>query len=181
MFLLEFSLNQSALPYPDTFHPIVVHFVIAMVLFAFLCDLVGHVTKTPQLFEVSFWNMFVATIAVFVAIMFGQFEAGIAPTYPAVQPVLTRHQIIGWSLSAIIAIITAWKLAIRSDNMRSVPGAYLGAAAVLSILIIIQLSLGSQLVWVYGLHVRPVVQAIESGELMPTSAAESLPPQQQPQ
>ncbi|TVP69379.1 MAG: DUF2231 domain-containing protein [Leptolyngbya sp. LCM1.Bin17] len=175
MFLLESSLNRAALPYPDPIHPIVVHFVIAMVLFAFLCDVVGHFTKRPQLFEVSFWNMFVATIAVFVAIIFGQFEAGLAPTYPAVQPVLTRHQIIGWSLSAIIATITAWKLAVRTDNMRKVPGAYLGAAAVLSVLILIQLSLGSQLVWVYGLHVRPVVQAIESGQIVTTSEAESTP------
>ncbi|WP_442935898.1 DUF2231 domain-containing protein [Nostoc sp.] len=38
------SFNDHNLPYPDTIHPIVVHFVIAMVLFAFVCDVVGYFT-----------------------------------------------------------------------------------------------------------------------------------------
>ena len=38
------SFDDHNLPYPDTIHPIVVHFVIAMVLFAFVCDVVGYFT-----------------------------------------------------------------------------------------------------------------------------------------
>ncbi|MGC1525139.1 MAG: DUF2231 domain-containing protein, partial [Phormidesmis sp.] len=37
-------LNNHNLPYPDTIHPIVVHFVIAMVLFAVVCDAIGYFT-----------------------------------------------------------------------------------------------------------------------------------------
>ncbi len=67
--MLEFftSLNDHNLPYPDTIHPIVVHFVIAMVLFSFFCDVIGYFTGKANLFEVSWWNMLVATIAIFVA------------------------------------------------------------------------------------------------------------------
>ena len=74
--MLEYltNLNDHNLPYPDTMHPIVVHFVIAMVLFAFFCDVVGYFTRNPRLFEVSWWNMCIATVAIFVAIIFGQFE-----------------------------------------------------------------------------------------------------------
>jgi uncharacterized membrane protein len=180
VFLLQLGLNQSSLPYPDPLHPIVVHFVIAMVLFAFCCDGVGYFTHRPQLFEVSFWNMLVATVSVFLAIILGQFEAGLAPTYPAVIPTLTRHQIIGWSLSAIITGITAWKLAIRTTSLHKIPVAYLGAATLLAIVILVQVSLGSQLVWVYGLHVQPVVQAIQQGKITSTSAAETLPVDQRP-
>ncbi len=70
------SLNDHNLPYSDTIHPIVVHFVIAMVLFAFACDVIGYFTGNARLFEVSWWNMFVSAIAIFVAVIFGQFEAG---------------------------------------------------------------------------------------------------------
>ena len=71
-------LNEHNLPYPDTIHPIVVHFVIGMVLFAFLCDIIGYFTRNSRLYEVSWWNMFFATISIFIAIIFGQFEAGLA-------------------------------------------------------------------------------------------------------
>jgi len=158
-------LNSSALPYPDPMHPIIVHFVIAMVLFAFCCDTVGYFTRNPKLFEVSFWNMVVASIAVFMAIIVGQFEAGLAPTYPAVEAVLTRHTLLGWSLSAIVVAITAWKFVIRSRSLFRVPPAYLGAATFLVIMVCFQVYLGSQLVWTYGLHVKPVVQAIEQGQV----------------
>lgn len=163
--LLDFSLNASALPYPDPLHPILVHFVIAMVLFAFCCDVIGYFNRNPKLFEVSFWNMVVASVAIFFAIIAGQFEAGLAPTYPAVEGVLTRHQLLGWSLSAIVVLVTAWKFIVRSRSLFRVPPAYLGAAAFLVILVCLQTYLGSQLVWQYGLHVKPVVQAISQGDI----------------
>lgn len=159
------SLNSSALPYPDPLHPIIVHFVIAMVLFAFFCDAVGYFTRNQRLSEVSFWNLVVASVAIFFAIIVGQFEAGLAPTYPAVESTLTQHQILGWSLSAIVIAVTAWRFIIRSHSLFKVPPAYLGAATFLVILVFLQVYLGSQLVWEYGLHVRPVVQAIEQGDL----------------
>lgn len=162
-------LNSSALPYPDPLHPVIVHFVIAMVLFAFCCDVAGRFIpfqkEKQKLFEVSFWNMIVASVAIFFAVIAGQFEAAIAPTYPAVESVLTRHQILGWSLSAIVVSMTAWRLVIRSRSLFQMPSAYLGAATFLAVLVCLQVYLGSQLVWEYGLHVKPVVQALQQGEI----------------
>ncbi len=157
------TLNDQDLPYPDPIHPIVVHFVIAMVLFSFLCDLLGYFTRRHSLFEVSFWNLFVATIAIFVAILFGQFEAGLANVYPVVKPTLNFHTVTGWSLSAILVAITAWRFVIRNRDPLKVPPAYLGVATFLSCLVVLQTYLGTQLVWVYGLHVEPVVQAAKQG------------------
>lgn len=168
--LMQLSLNSSNLPYPDPMHPIIVHFVIAMVLFAFCCDLVGYFTRQPHLYEVSFWNMLVASVAVFIAIIFGQFEAGLAHTYPAVQAVLTKHQVIGWSVSALIVGITGWKLVARSQSLRHMSPTYLGAATLLAIVIVVQVGLGTQLVWTYGLHVRPVTEALQKGQISTTPA-----------
>ncbi|MBO3458277.1 DUF2231 domain-containing protein [Aetokthonos hydrillicola Thurmond2011] len=158
-------LNKANLPYPDPIHPIVVHFVIAMVVFAFLFDVVGYLTRNHRLFEVSFWNMFVASAAIFVAVIFGQFEAGLAQAYDAVKPVLSQHTITGWSLSAIVVAITAWRFVIRSRDPLKIPPAYLGVAAFLICVVAFQVYLGTQLVWEYGLHVEPVEQAIAKGIL----------------
>ena len=158
-------LNDHNLPYPDTIHPIVVHFVIAMVLFAVICDVIGYFNGNERLHEVSWWNMFIATVSIFVAIIFGQFEAGLAQPYEQAQSVLSLHTLIGWSLSGILAAITAWRYVIRRRKPQKLPFSYLGMGLVLTVIVFVQVYLGDKLVWVYGLHTVPVVEAIKEGIL----------------
>ncbi|MEA5568627.1 MULTISPECIES: DUF2231 domain-containing protein [unclassified Anabaena] len=159
------SLNDHNLPYPDTLHPIVVHFVIAMVLFAFACDAIGFFTGKTRFYEVGWWNLFVATIAIFVAIILGQFEAGLAKPYEVVKSVLNLHTLIGWSLSGILAAMTAWRYVLRTRDPQRIPVHYLGAGLILVLIVGMQVYLGDELVWVYGLHTVPVVEAVKDGML----------------
>ena len=106
--LFRSPLNNHNLPYPDTIHPIVVHFVIAMVLFAVLCDVIGYLTQNARLFEVGWWNMVFATLSIFIAIIFGQIEAGLATPYVAAATALNLHTLIGWVLSGVLAVLTGW-------------------------------------------------------------------------
>jgi uncharacterized membrane protein len=158
-------LNEHNLPYPDTIHPIVVHFVIAMVIFAVLCDVVGYLTRNVRLYEVSWWNMFFATISIFIAVIFGQVEAGLAEPYDAAIPVLNLHTLLGWSLAGIISALTGWRYVIRSRDPKQLPLPYLLVGLLLLGLVFFQTYLGDKLVWVYGLHTVPVVDAIREGTL----------------
>ena len=158
-------LNEHNLPYPDTIHPIVVHFVIAMVVFAILCDVIGFLTSNHKLYEVSWWNLCVATVSIFIAVLFGQVEAGLSLAYDAVEPVLNLHTIIGWSLSGIIAGITGWRYVIRSQNNQKIPVSYLSLEFILTGIVFFQVYLGDKLVWVYGLHTIEVVEAAKEGIL----------------
>ncbi|NJN88147.1 MAG: DUF2231 domain-containing protein [Leptolyngbyaceae cyanobacterium SL_7_1] len=157
-------LNEHNLPYPDTIHPIVVHFVIAMVLFAVFCDIVAYFTKNVRLYEVSWWNLAFATVSIFIAVIFGQLEAGLSEPYSASESVLNLHTLLGWSLSGILAGVTGWRYVIRSQN-KPLPIPYLAASVVLVVLVIAQTYLGDLLVWVYGLHSVPVVEATREGVL----------------
>lgn len=157
-------LNEHNLPYPDTIHPIVVHFVIAMVLFSVFCDVVAYFTKNSRLYEVSWWNLLFATVSIFVAVIFGQIEAGLAEPYDAVVSTLNLHSILGWSLSGLLASVTGWRYVIRSQN-KPLPIPYLLLSLLLVGLVIVQTYLGDLLVWVYGLHNAPVVEATRRGEL----------------
>ena len=65
-------LNDKNLPWLDVIHPIVVHFVISMALITVVFDLIGVVTRKKNLFEVSFWNLVDGTVALSIAIIFGQ-------------------------------------------------------------------------------------------------------------
>ena len=163
MFELLPPLNDHNLPWMDTIHPIVVHFVIAMGLIAFVFDLIGVVAKKPALFEVSFWNLLFATGAIFVAIIFGQVEAGLANPYGASRDILNLHTTIGWSLAGILAVLSGWRYVIRGKDPRRLPLAFLGAGAALSALIVVQTVLGSELIWIYGLHTVQVVAAGREG------------------
>ncbi len=158
-------LNEHNLPYPDTIHPIVVHFVIAMVLFAVFCDGIAYFTKNPRLHEVSWWNLAFATVSIFIAVIFGQIEAGLAEPYDASASTLNLHTILGWSLSGILAGVTGWRYVIRSQNKPQLPISYLVVSVLLVGLVIFQTYLGDLLVWVYGLHNVPVVEATRRGEL----------------
>jgi uncharacterized membrane protein len=158
-------LNEHNLPYPDTIHPIVVHFVIAMVLFAVLCDGIGYFTRNVRLYEVSWWNLFFATISIFIAIIFGQIEAGLSEPYPAAVSTLNLHSLLGWTLSGIITAATAWRYVIRSRDAKTLPLPFLGVGVVLTVLVVAQVYLGDMLVWIYGLHSVPVVEATREGVL----------------
>jgi uncharacterized membrane protein len=158
-------LNEHNLPYPDTIHPIVVHFVIAMVIFAVLCDVVAYLTRNVRLYEVSWWNMFFATISIFIAVIFGQVEAGLAEPYGAAISVLNLHTLLGWSLAGIIAALTGWRYILRSRDSKHLPMSYLVVGLGLMGLVFFQTYLGDKLVWVYGLHTVPVVDAIREGTL----------------
>ncbi|MBD2157271.1 DUF2231 domain-containing protein [Leptolyngbya sp. FACHB-16] len=144
--MFNLPLNQQNLPYPDPIHPILVYFVIAMVLFSFVCDVWGYVAHQHRLFEVSFWNLFFAAIVIFPVIIFGQFEAGLAQPYKAAQSILNLHTVTGWSLAVLSTIIVAWRFAIRRQNPLKVSPIYLGAATLLSCLVVFQTFLGTQLV-----------------------------------
>ncbi len=158
-------LNEHNLPYPDTIHPIVVHFVIAMVLFAVVCDVIAQFTKNPRLYEVSWWNLAFATVSIFIAVIFGQVEAGLAEPYGSAASTLNLHTLLGWSLSGLVAAVTGWRYVIRAQNVPQLPVAYLAASIVLVGVVLLQTYLGDLLVWVYGLHTIPVVEATRQGGL----------------
>ena len=158
-------LNDKNLPWLDVIHPIVVHFVIAMALITVVFDLIGVLTRKKNLFEVSFWNLIVATVAIFVAIIFGQVEAGLANPYGASRDILNYHSTIGWSLAGVLALLTGWRYVARQKDPAVLPKGFLAIDFVLAGLVVAQMYLGDKLAWVYGLHTVPVVEAIRDGML----------------
>jgi len=159
------SLNDKNLPWIDVIHPIVVHFVIAMALIAVVFDFIGSISNKPNLYEVSFLNLIVATISIFIAIIFGQVEAGLANPYGYSRDILNYHSSIGWSLAAILSLITGWRYVDRQNNPKKLSNVFLIIDIFLAILVVLQVYLGDKLVWIYGLHTVPVVQAIREGIL----------------
>ncbi|TAF11153.1 MAG: DUF2231 domain-containing protein, partial [Nostocales cyanobacterium] len=82
-----------------------------------------------------------------------------------VKSVLNYHTLIGWSLSGIFAAITGWRYVLRSRDPQRLPIHYLAVALIITIIVGFQVYLGDELVWVYGIHTVPVVEAVKDGIL----------------
>ena len=130
------ALNEKNLPWIDVIHPIVVHFVIAMALGAVFFDFVGIIFKKSNLFEVSFLNLTVATIAIFIAIVFGQIEAGLSNPYGISRDVLNYHSTIGWSLAGVLSVITGWRYVSRQSNPQVLSRGFVFIDIVLALLVL---------------------------------------------
>jgi uncharacterized membrane protein len=63
----------------------------------------------------------------------------------------------------VLSLLTGWRYVIRSRDPQSLPLPFLAAGGVLALLVAVQVSLGNKLIWIYGLHTVPVVQAIREG------------------
>ncbi len=157
--MFSLSLNEYNLPYPAPIHAIVVHFVIAMIVFSVLFDILGFFTRNHSFYNAGWWNLVVATLAIMVAIVFGQFEAALSTPSQAAQPVLDRHMATGWLLAVVLVNLTLWRGVARYHPSLRLSLVYLGAGLLVVALVFYQVYLGTELVWVHGLHVKPVVAA----------------------
>jgi uncharacterized membrane protein len=165
--MLNLTLNDYNLPYSIPLHSIAVHFVIAMVVIAVVFDLIGYFTHQQRFFNLGWWNLVIATVSIVIAIGLGQFEAATAVPSQGTQPTLDRHMTIGWLLAFILVNLTLWRGVLRYHPKFPFSLIYLGASLFTVGLIFYQVVLGTQLVWIHGLHVKPVVEAwrLDAGQL----------------
>jgi uncharacterized membrane protein len=66
-------------------------------------------------------------------------------------------------LAAVLSLLTGWRYVIRNRDPQTLPLPFLAADVVLALLVAVQVTLGNQLIWVYGLHTVPVVAAGRAG------------------
>jgi hypothetical protein len=59
--------------------------------------------------------------------------------------------------------VTGWRYVLRNRDPEVLPATFLGAGALVSSLIVVQMVLGDRLIWTYGLHTVKVVAAARAG------------------
>ena len=69
------------------------------------------------------------------------------------------------AIAGVLSLLTGWRYVLRSRDPARLPLPFLAAGAVASALILVQIVLGDKLVWIYGLHTVPVVEAIRQGQV----------------
>jgi uncharacterized membrane protein len=145
------SLEEGSL---FIFHPIIVHFAVALTLFGFVVDWVGSMRGQAKTQDIGRGCFLAGVVALGGAVLSGWIEQEL-PRPASVfdeqmQTVLFQHEYLGYGLFALFLVLAIVRLRIR-DRL---PVLFVLLAALGSVGIIIQGYLGGELVYRYGAGVR---------------------------
>jgi len=138
------------------FHPIVVHFAIALTLFGFVMDGVGSLRGHMLFLQTGRVCFLWGVVALGVAVLSGWVEQELPrPTTifdEQMQVVLFQHEYLGYGLFAFFFVLAVLRLRIRER----LPAIYILLGTLGLVGLVIQGYLGGELVYRYGAGVRAV-------------------------
>ena len=149
-------------------HPFVLHFAIALLLIAPLCDGLGLLLRREPLLQAGRWNTLIGALAALLAVATGLgAEAGIEAPGPAGMALLRLHKALGLLLVAVWGPVAIWRLASRLPLPLRLRTLYLTGAFVGAALVLVQAALGSAMVYRHGVGLSASARAVPQ----PRSAA----------
>lgn len=103
------AMGESPLMPRHTFHPVIVHFPIALFIFGAFLEFLGRYRKDDVVRGVAFWNLLFGLLATIVAIPTG-FIAAIRLGYPLSvgTPVFT-HLSLGIFAAVLMLVVVLWR------------------------------------------------------------------------
>jgi uncharacterized membrane protein len=138
------------------FHPIIVHFAIALVLFGFATDFLANVRSQTKWQEIGHVCFFSGVIALGLAVVSGWIEQELprpATVFDEhMRLVLFRHEYLGYGLFAFFLVLAI----VRSRIHGRLPVIFILLSMLGSIGIFVQGYWGGELVYRYGVGVRAV-------------------------
>ena len=141
-------------------HPFVLHFAVALLLAAPLCDALGLLLRREPLLYAGRWNTLLGAGATALAVVTGlSAEAGLGPHSAAGEALLHLHKALGYVMLAVWVPIALWrglsKLALpQRARTLYLTGAFVGAAIAM-----VEAGLGSALVYRHGVGLSPAARA----------------------
>lgn len=147
------SLDEGPL---FVFHPVVVHFAIALTLFGVVVDWLGSLCRQASTQQVGCVCFMAGVVALGLAVLSGWVEQEL-PRPASVfdeqmQPVLFQHEYLGYGLFALFLVLAVVRL--RIHGRLPVVFVLLGMLGLIGL--VIQGYLGGELVYRYGAGVRAV-------------------------
>jgi uncharacterized membrane protein len=139
------------------FHPMVVHFTIALFSFSVLMDILGLIMKKDSFHVASWYSLITSGIAVIFTVIAGVIAESMVKISPAAQDILEIHEKIGFSVFTVILSLAIWRIILKGK----MPVKGLTLFVVISVIGVIILTIGGyfggELVYTYGVAVKAVM------------------------
>jgi uncharacterized membrane protein len=143
-------------------HPAFVHFPIALVVFSFISDLLGRLSRRPSLRAAGSWSLLGALVFGAITAATGYYDmtrtrAVMGETFRYVD----FHMDVGWILIGAVVVLAAWRwlLYTRRDRIPGIP--YLIAALLVMGLVLFQGWYGGEMVYSQGAGVAAAGKGTE--------------------
>lgn len=149
-----------------SFHPLLVHFPIALLIAALLFDAITWVWKRESFTEAGFGIQVLAVLGAVVAVLSGNQAEEAVEHLPGIHEVLELHERLGqvllWAGLAVIAlrIFMRW----RRWEGRGAKGVLVVLSLGLAVLVGVTGFYGGRLVYEFGAGVEPVMRQFPPGE-----------------
>ena len=144
-------------------HPKLVHFPIALVLVAFVFDILGMIKKNEFYYRFAWINLVLAFFAAGLAIVSGLLAANNVPHNDLAHETMEQHENLGYVIGAILAVLVFWRFRLKGAFPEKGKWVYLLLFLVGVGTVVISSDLGGKMVYEYGVAVKAVPQVESEG------------------
>jgi uncharacterized membrane protein len=145
----------------QNYHPLLVHFPIALVYCATLLYFVAWISKSENLKWTALWVLVLATLGAAAALVSGFYAApGLMVSESVRHEVLRHHKHLMVAVSAVTGVLTLWALATRPMPTR---GRYVFLAGLIAVMCLLTAGadLGGEMVYSYNAGGSACAQPID--------------------
>jgi len=138
----------------SNFHPVIVHFPIALLTAFFVLDVVGSSLRRPVLRRHAAWMLYLGAAGAVAAAASGLIAEATVPHGATVHDIMTWHGRIGLGIAGLSVFLACWRGLVREPRSVMARGLQWFLAGLLVLLIAIGADLGGLMVFQHGVGVK---------------------------
>lgn len=140
----------------ENFHPLAVHFPIALLSLFFILDSLGSWRQNLMVRDVASWFLYLGTLFAAITVALGLMAARTVAHGDDVHAIMEHHEHLAFSVLTLALVLSGWRFFVRGVIEGSVNTLYLSLAGLLALLLALTADLGGLMVYRYGVAVAPV-------------------------
>lgn len=158
-----FSAVLPGLSGMANYHPVVVHFPIALLIIFFILDVLGSLLSNANWRNIAAGLLYLGTISAVFAVAAGFIAANTVAHGGNVHAIMEHHEHLGVSVLVLAVLLSVWRFKFGERLKAGLNVFFLSMAAVLCVLLSLGADLGGLMVYHYGVAVQAVVPPDNKG------------------
>jgi uncharacterized membrane protein len=150
----------------ENFHPLFVHFPIALLSLFFVLDALGSLSRNLLIRDVASWFLYLGTLFAGITVALGLHAADTVAHGDDVHMIMEHHEHLGISVLSLALVLSAWRMFARDGISGSWNTLHLSMAGILAVILAFTADLGGLMVYGYGVAVAPVTAANQDAAMV---------------
>ena len=140
----------------SVFHPMFVHFPIALLILAGIASIIDFSSQKYDLKTVILWNLIAGTLGSLIAVLSGFRDSEVIPHNEVIHAIMEIHEKLGVTIAVLSFVLSGWFF-MRKSLMKRIENLYFVLAmSCVIIIILINSFLGGKMVYDNGAGIKPM-------------------------